>query len=132
MPERILFLTGHLAAGRLRKVLTQMDADFVWEIHDIGIQVAALMTTELIRRRLPHTAITAERIIVPGYCAGDLASLSKELGLPVERGPEDLHDLPTRFGRERQGVDLSRHNVRIRSRRSLTAPASSLPKAPMS
>jgi len=114
MPQRILFLTGHLAAGRLRKVLTQMDAtDFVWEIHDIGIQVAALMTTELIRRRLPHTAITAERIIVPGYCAGDLASLSKELGLPVERGPEDLHDLPTRFGRERQGVDLSRHNVRI-------------------
>ncbi len=57
--------------------------------------------------------IAAERIIVPGHCAGDLASLSNELGLPIERGPEDLHDLPTQFGRERQGVDLSRHNVRI-------------------
>src|SRR6266581_1177680 len=113
MPQRILFLTGHLAAGRLRKVMEEMNAaDIVWEIRDIGIQVAALMTTELIRRRLPRAAIFADRIIVPGYCAGDLASLSKELGLPVERGPEDLHDLPAQFGHERRGVDLSRHNVR--------------------
>src|SRR5437763_1786662 len=80
MPRRILFLTGHLAAGRLRKVLAEMTAvDFAWETRDIGIQVAALMTAELIRRRLPREAIAADRIVVPGHCAGDLASLSDEL-----------------------------------------------------
>ncbi len=114
MPQRILFLTGHLAAGRLRKVLAEMNAaDFVWETRDIGIQVAALMTAELIRRRLPREAIAADRIVVPGHCAGDLAALSEALGVPVERGPEDLHDLPAHFGQERGGVDLSRHGVRI-------------------
>src|SRR5260221_3458010 len=114
MPQRILFLTGHLAAGRLRKVLHEMSAaDCVGETRDIGIQVAALMTAELIRRRLPRGAIAADRIVVPGHCAGDLAALSEALGLPVERGPEDLHDLPAHFGQERGGVDLSRHGVRI-------------------
>jgi dihydropteroate synthase-like protein len=114
MPERILFLTGHLAAGRLRKVLAEMgEAGFAWETRDIGIQVAALMTVELIRRRLPRETIAADRIIVPGHCAGDLAALSGELGAPIERGPEDLHDLPMHFGQQRLGVDLSRHAVRI-------------------
>ncbi|HEX3498790.1 MAG TPA: DUF6513 domain-containing protein [Stellaceae bacterium] len=114
MPQRILFLTGHLAAGRLRKVLAEMgEVDFAWETSDIGVQVAALMTAELIRRRLPREAIAADRIVVPGHCAGDLAALSDELGLPIERGPEDLHDLPAHFGQQGLGVDLSRHNVRI-------------------
>src|SRR6266851_5885937 len=80
MPQRILFLTGHLAAGRLRKVLAEMTGiDFAWETRDIGIQVAALMTAELIRRRLPREAIAADRIVVPGHCAGDLAALSEAL-----------------------------------------------------
>jgi dihydropteroate synthase-like protein len=114
MSQRILFLTGHLAAGRLRKVLAEMtEVDFAWETRDIGVQVAALMTTELIRRRLPRAAVEADRIVVPGHCAGDLAALSDELGVPIERGPEDLHDLPAHFGQERLGVDLSRHDVRI-------------------
>ena len=35
MPQRILFLTGHLAAGRLRKVLAEMGkVDFAWETRD--------------------------------------------------------------------------------------------------
>jgi dihydropteroate synthase-like protein len=114
MSQRILFLTGHLAAGRLRKVLAEMtDVDFAWETRDIGVQVAALMTAELIRRRLPRESVSADRIVVPGHCAGDLAALSQEFGVPVERGPEDLHDLPAHFGQQRLGVDLSRHDVRI-------------------
>lgn len=114
MSQRILFLTGHLAAGRLRKVLAEMpDADFTWETRDIGIQVAALMTAELIRRRLPRDAIAADRIVVPGHCAGDLAALSGELGVPIERGPEDLHDLPMHFGQESGTIELDRHDVRI-------------------
>jgi dihydropteroate synthase len=114
MPQRILFLTGHLAAARLRKVLSEMAApDLTWEVRDIGIQVAALMTVDLVRSRLKRHEIDADRILVPGHCAGDLAELSEALGRPVERGPEDLHDLPAHFGRETLGIDLSQHDVRI-------------------
>jgi dihydropteroate synthase-like protein len=114
MPRKILFLTGHLAEPRLRKILSEMSpTEFSWEVCDIGIQVAALMTTELIRRRLPPEARHADQILVPGYCAGDLAELAGALGVEIERGPEDLHDIPAHFGRQRIGVDLALHDVRI-------------------
>jgi dihydropteroate synthase-like protein len=114
MPPNILFLTGHLAEPRLRRVLSEMNPTaFSWEVRDIGIQVAALMTTELIRRRLLPEARHADRIVVPGFCAGDLAELGTALGVAVERGPEDVHDLPAHFGGQRAGADLTRHDVRI-------------------
>jgi len=114
MPQRILFLTGHLAEKRLTHVLSGMgEAGFAWEVRDIGVQVAALMTADLIRRRLPPAELAAERVIVPGHCQGDLAALGAALGVPVERGPEDLHDLPEFFGRAAAAVDLAPHAVRI-------------------
>jgi dihydropteroate synthase-like protein len=114
MSTRLLFLTGRLAAPRLRQVLTEMgEAAFSWEVRDIGIQVAALMTPELIRRRVPRETLAADRIMVPGHCRGDLDRLAAEFGVPIERGPEDLHDLPAHFGRARLGIDLARHEVRI-------------------
>ena len=95
MSRHTLFLTGHLAEKRLRDVLDGIgDLDFAWTVHDIGVQVAALMTADLIRRRLPKDALGADRIIVPGHCQGDLAGLGGELGVAVERGPTDLHDCP--------------------------------------
>lgn len=112
--RRTLFLTGHLAEGRLRNVLGDITAlDFPWMVHDIGVQVAALMTADIIRRRLPAGAFGAERVFVPGHCQGDLAALGGEFGIPFERGPQDLHDLPLFLGHEAQGIDLSRHSVRI-------------------
>jgi len=114
MPQPILFLTGHLAEKRLRHVLDGMAGDdFPWLVHDLGIQVAGLMTTALIRNRLPKDAFGAERVIVPGNCRGDLAALSAEFAVTFERGPDDLHDLPEHFGKAAQPVDLTRHNVRI-------------------
>jgi dihydropteroate synthase-like protein len=114
MPSRILFLTGHLAEARLRHVLAGLAGDDIaWEVRDIGIQVAALMTTDLIRRRLPEGVLGAERVVVPGHCHGDLEGLAATFGVPFERGPEDMHDLPQHFGKAAQKVDLSLHDVRI-------------------
>jgi dihydropteroate synthase-like protein len=114
MPPRLLFLTGHLAERRLRDVLAAMPPeDFAWEVRDIGIQVAALMTADLVRRRLPREGLAADRILVPGHCRGDLDALAAEFGLPFERGPEDLHDIPAHFGRAKLGIDLEQHEVRI-------------------
>ncbi len=114
MPERLLFLTGHLAEARLRRVLTEMNtAELAWAVRDIGVQVAALMTADIIRRRLPREEVKADRVLVPGFCAGDLDALSAEWGVPVVRGPDDLHDIPVHFGQARLGVDLTEHGVRI-------------------
>jgi dihydropteroate synthase-like protein len=110
--ERILFLTGRLAEKSLRRVLQGMSAPFDYEVLVLSIQVAGLMTAEMIARRLP-APVSADRILVPGRCRGDLSSLSRQLGVPVMRGPDDLKDLPKFFGREQAPLDLSRHDVRI-------------------
>lgn len=111
MPEHILFLTGRLAESQLRRVLTDMgDAGFTWEVQVMGVQVAALMTADMIRRRLTDTR-GANRILLAGRCRGDLSALSEHFGIPVERGPDELRDLPEFFGRQRRAPDLSRHDV---------------------
>jgi dihydropteroate synthase-like protein len=113
MPEHILFLTGRLARPRLERQLAQMAAaDFTYDIVDIGVKVAALMTAEIIRRRLP-TPIKADRVLLPGRFRGDPAALSTHYGRSFQRGPEDLKDLGEFFGRKGPPPDLSRHDVRI-------------------
>jgi len=112
MTERILFLTGHLARPRLEKVLAGAGFGFEWSIVDIGVKVAALMTEPIIVRRLPRP-VRADRVMVPGRCRADLARLSAEFGLPFERGPEELKDLPAWFGKGGRALDLTRHDMRI-------------------
>lgn len=113
MTEHILFLTGKLAEKPLHSVLESMhSAEFSYEIRNIGVSVAALMTAGMIGRRLDSVS-AVDRIIVPGLCRGDLAALSSKFGVPVIRGTDDLKDLPVFFGRDCQPVDLSKHNVRI-------------------
>jgi dihydropteroate synthase-like protein len=112
MAERILFLTGHLARPRLEKVLAGAELGFAWSIVDIGVKVAALMTETIIIRRLPRP-VTADRVMVPGRCRADLARLAAEFGLPFERGPEELKDLPAWFGKRGHALDLTRHDMRI-------------------
>lgn len=105
--ERILFLTGRLAEPQLRRVLEGLaPAPFEWEVREIGLQVAALMTADLVRRRVA-APLAADRVIVPGRCRGDLDELSRHYGVPVQRGPEELKDLPRFFHRAAQPVDLS-------------------------
>jgi dihydropteroate synthase-like protein len=113
MAERVLFITGHLARPRLEKLLAGLkDADFSYEIVDIGVKVAALITEAIVARRLPRP-VTADRVIVPGRCRANLAKLSAEFGVPFERGPDDLKDLPAYFGKGGRGLDLSRHDMRM-------------------
>ena len=113
MPEHLLFLTGRLAKPRVTKVLQAMQPTaFTFDVHDVGVKVAALMTADLIRRRLP-APVKADRILVPGRCRADLEALSAHYGAPVQRGPDDINDLPEFFGGKGRPRDLSRHDVRI-------------------
>ena len=82
-----------------------MQPEFSYTVHQLGIKVAALMTADMIGRRLTDT-FNADRIIVPGRCRGDLESLSEKMGIPIERGPEELKDLPLYFGKaDKQRVE---------------------------
>ncbi len=113
MDEHILFLTGRLAERSLNRVIESMQpAPFRHSVHVLSIQVAGLMTSDMIRRRLPD-ALGANRVIVPGRCRGELEPLSAHFGVPFQRGPDDLKDLPRFFGREGKPLDLSKHDVRI-------------------
>ncbi|WP_316369520.1 DUF6513 domain-containing protein [Candidatus Thiodiazotropha sp. CDECU1] len=113
MAEKILFLTGSLAEKQLYRVLQEMAAaEFEWRVHNLGIKVAALMTADMIKRRLDDTG-DAQRILVPGRCRGDLDELTRHFGIPVERGPEELMDLPRHFGYAGKAPDLSGYDVNI-------------------
>jgi dihydropteroate synthase-like protein len=112
MNEHILFLTGSLAEKQLRSILEKMQPAFSYTVHQLGLKVAALMTADMIERKLKDT-FGATKIIVPGRCRGDLDTLSEKLGIPIVRGTEEVKDLPLFFGKKIQNVDLSRYSVKI-------------------
>ncbi|HEX3140952.1 MAG TPA: DUF6513 domain-containing protein, partial [Rhizobacter sp.] len=111
--EHLVFLTGRLAQASLERVLAGIAPPaFTWEVREIGLQVAALMTADMIRRRV-ELPVRADRIMVPGRCRGDLDALTAHFGIPVQRGPEELKDLPRFFNRAAQPIDLSEYEVAI-------------------
>ena len=117
MSDKLLFLTGKLAEKSLNKVLAEVVANpktppFKYRVEQIGVSVAALMTPEMIARRLKSTG-EANKMILPGLCQGDLSQLHRQYGIPVERGPDDLKDLPQYFGQQGVAPDLSQYSCQI-------------------
>ena len=117
MPENLLFLTGKLAEKSLHKVLKEVQSNpntpaFKYRVEQIGVSVAALMTPEMVARRLKTTG-DANKMILPGLCQGDLSQLHRQFGIPAERGPNDLKDLPQYFGQQGIAPDLSQYSTQI-------------------
>ncbi len=105
MSEKILFLTGKLAERQLRRILSSMKPEFRYKINQIGVNVAALMSENIIMRRL-NKEQNADRIIVPGKFRGSLKKLSRYFNVPVERGPDDVSHLPDYFGLKKPDEEL--------------------------
>jgi dihydropteroate synthase len=127
--EHLLFLTGRLAEQGLGKILKSMEpCPFTWQVKEIGLQVAGLMTADMLKRRLkPEHLEGFDRIILPGRCRGDLEALAAQFGKVFVRGPDEMKDLPRYFGRGRAPTDLSRQDVMIFAE-IVDAPQSSLDK----
>ena len=90
MAERLIFLTGRLAKARLERLLAGLgETEFEWEIVDIGVKIAALMTEDIIKRRLKLDS-RADRIMLPGRYRGDLQRLSSHFGVTFVRGPDEI------------------------------------------
>jgi dihydropteroate synthase-like protein len=110
--ERLLFVTGKLAARALRDTLDRAELPFDYEIAVMKITVAALMTTDWIARFLePPEAVT--KIMIPGLCEGDTGVLAERFGIPTEKGPADLKRLPSWFGQADARASYGPRDIRV-------------------
>ena len=113
MKNNILFITGKLAEKNIRNILDSIkNKDFTYEIRNLNINVAALLTTEMIYRRVGNVD-NFNKIILPGKVRGDIDELAKKLKIEIKRGPEELKDLPVMFGGDPLKHDLSKYEVHI-------------------
>ncbi len=112
MSKKILFLTGKLAERQLCRILKSMKPEFTYKISQIGVSVAALMSENIIMRRVAKEK-GYDKIIVPGKFRGDLKKLSRFFDIPVERGPDDLTNLPDYFGLDSQQELLEENDCMI-------------------
>lgn len=112
-PERVALITGSLAEPRLTKIAGEItDASLDPVVVNVGVKVAALMTAEIVERRLKLPEGT-DRVLMPGRFRGDLDRLERFFGVPFSRGPDEVADLPDYFGQKRRATDLSKHDVTI-------------------
>ena len=111
--KKLLFLTGRLAEPRLAETVAAMGLpNGSWRIANLGIKVAALMTENIVRNRLKEP-LEADRVIVPGRSRMNLGHLAEHYGVPFERGPDEIVDLPQFFGHDGKPPDLSKQDIRI-------------------
>jgi dihydropteroate synthase-like protein len=111
----LLFVTGKLAEPALRRMLTELapQAGFDYSVAVLPITVVALATTPWIANHL-SVPVGVQRVLLPGLCAGELAVVAQRAGVPVERGPEDLRDLPEFFGRAGgRALSYGKQNIAI-------------------
>jgi dihydropteroate synthase-like protein len=110
--ERLLFVTGKLAAPALRDTLGRADLPFDYDVAVMKITVAALMTTDWIARFLEvPDAVT--RIMIPGMCEGAVDVLGERFGIPAEKGPADLKALPSWFGQADARESYGERDIRV-------------------
>ena len=74
-----------------------MDPPFEARVAVLKITVAALMTTSWIARFLEVPEGT-DLVLIPGLCEGDPRVIQERVGVPVEKGPKDLREIPRYFG----------------------------------
>ncbi|HXH24140.1 MAG TPA: DUF6513 domain-containing protein, partial [Vicinamibacterales bacterium] len=111
-PRRVLFVTGRLAEPALRRVLAEMAAPFACDVAVLPITVAALMTTPWIVRHLEVPEGT-DLVMIPGLCEGDPQVIADRAGVPVEKGPKDLREIPAHFGRAAAAREYGAWDIQI-------------------
>jgi len=112
---RLLFVTGKLAEPALRRILPDVSrqADFEYDVRVLKISVAALIRADWLLKNLGEFH-DFDRVILPGWCEGNLEPLSDRFGTPFALGPKDLYDLGEYFGTEsHRTVDLSQYDIEI-------------------
>ena len=112
MPRRVCFVTGRLAEQALRATLERMAPAFAYDVAVMRITVAALMTTEWIARFL-KVAEGTDLVLIPGLCEGETSAIRDVVGVPVEKGPKDLREIPTHFGHAAIAREYGAYDIEI-------------------
>lgn len=104
--EHIHFVTGKLAEHALRAILEELTTkvSFDYSVDTLPITVAALMTPKWVAKHIQIPS-QATRVLLPGYCRGDLAPLHDLTDLPIDIGPHDLREIPMYLGHARRSAD---------------------------
>jgi dihydropteroate synthase len=110
--RRVLFVTGRLAEPALRRVLTGMAPSFECDVAVMKITVAALMTTEWIARSLEVREDT-DLVLIPGLCEGDPELVAARVGVPVQKGPKDLREIPAYFGGAKAAREYGAWDIQV-------------------
>lgn len=113
---RILFVTGRFAESLVRRVVNEVAGPLgiVAEVRVLKISVAALMHVDWVRRHLEVDRSAVDLVMLPGWCQGDIESLSEQFGVPVLLGPREVLDLPEFLGRPRASPpDLTQFDIEI-------------------
>jgi dihydropteroate synthase-like protein len=112
--QHYLFVTGRLAEASLREVVEGLApaVGFDYSIAVMPITVAALLTPKWTARRL-RVPEGVTRVMLPGYCVGNLGVVEEATGVPVERGPRDLRQLPEFFGHKSPTADYGEFDIEI-------------------
>lgn len=112
-----VFLTGHLAARNLEAELKALDSKaFSWEVINIGVKVAALMSENIITRRLPsllESSRPPDKVFLPGLCSANLENLDQRFKTPFSLGPKDLRDIAEFLGGNARVDDLEQYDCQI-------------------
>ncbi|RIK77723.1 MAG: dihydropteroate synthase [Planctomycetota bacterium] len=112
--QHIHFITGRLAEQSLRSVASRLaqEMGFDYTIEVMPISVAALMSPAWIAKHWQPPA-RVDRVIIPGYCQGELTPLAGQTAATVERGPRDLRQLPAFFSSEPAPADYGAYDIQI-------------------
>jgi dihydropteroate synthase-like protein len=90
---KVLVLTGQLAKNDVMKFVKESDVKC--EVIDLPVRVAALMSPQLVVKKLTKKAVKGyDLILLPGMMSGDLNAIEKALGVKAFRGPVHAADLP--------------------------------------
>ena len=121
-PQRVLFVTGKLAEPALRRTLEELAPEFTYDVAVLKITVAALMTASWIARFLEVPPGT-DLVLIPGLCEGDPELITERVGVPVQKGPKDLREIPEYFGRQKAAGTYGAWDIEISLRSTTRAPA---------
>jgi dihydropteroate synthase len=115
VPRRVLFVTGRLAEPSLRRLLAAMAPPFAYDVIVLRITVAALMTTPWIAQHLRAEDVPdgTDLVLIPGLCEGEPRVVGEKLGMPVEKGPKDLREIPAHFGRAAAAREYGAWDIEI-------------------
>src|SRR5438067_1588752 len=112
--DHIHFVTGRLAEYALKPIVASLAQriGFDYSIDVLPITVAALMTPAWLARHVGIPSV-ATRVVIPGYCEGDLAPIQSLTSAAIERGPRDLRDLDEFFGQTTSREDYGGYDIEI-------------------